>query len=134
MNRRSPANSGGGTPGAAHLAFPSFSPSYLFPTLGLLSLHGEEWRVIPLGEGRSGNGAREVPQTRDQGPGVAPRWLSALGQVWASGLCLLICPVGLGMPVSHRAEDLATLGLISTGRFRGFPGGPLRLGVVEPAQ
>lgn len=129
MNRRSPFNSGGGTPGTAHLAFPSFSPSYLFPTFGLLSLHGEEWIISPLGEGRSGNGAREVPQTRDQGPGVAPRWLSALGQVWASGLCLLICPV-----VSHRAEDLVTLGLICTGRFRGFPGGPLRLGVVEPAQ
>ena len=56
-----------------------------------------------------------MPQTRDQGPGVAPRWLSALGQVWASGLCLLICPVALEMPVSHRAEDLAILGLVLLG-------------------
>lgn len=91
-----------GSPRYCLPGLPSFSPSYL--SYPWASLHGEEWRVTPWGEGRSGNGAGAVPQIRDQDPGVAPCWLAALGQVWVSGLCFLICPERLEVPVLQRAE------------------------------
>lgn len=77
-----------------------------------------------------GQGTRFRPGIR--APGFAPCWLSALGQVWASGLCLLTCAEGLKVPVSERTEGLATVGSGLLGwpllGDSGFLGGPPCLG------